>query len=85
MTRHYSKIDSKTKYELILSDCSYNVAMDWLQKDMAKYNVEVYKSEYDTERKLVVLYAGKFSYILNDYRLIRKFYYDDERGYLLGE
>ena len=65
--------DSKTGYEMILSECSYNMAMDWLENKIKELghtpNIEC-KKEGDL---MVITTSG------------RTFFYDEERGYLLGE
>ena len=83
MKRHFSTVDDKTGYELLLSECSYNMAMDWLSKELAKYGLEVCGIHYDRDRGLTKLYSGRPD--KSGLNFGRKFYYDEERGYLLGE
>lgn len=37
--------DDKTGYEMILSECSYNEACDWLEKEIAKCGYEIIRTE----------------------------------------
>ena len=66
-----STIDNKTGMEILLTDVSYNKAMDWLMsKGFTHYDrFDVIGNEYEFE----------FSEPTN-----RIFVYDEERGYLLG-
>lgn len=77
-----SCIDDRTGYEMILSECSYNMACDWLNKELAKVGSEICGMHYDRENQIIELYTGLMSNGLN---LKRKFFYDESRGYLLGE
>lgn len=77
--------DDKTGLSMVLSECSYNMAMDWLVHTLEKYDVDIYRCEYDINRKMQVIFTGKFSHILGDFKPCRRYYYDEERGYLLGE
>lgn len=74
MRRHFSTKDEKTGYELILSDCSYNMAMYWLEAAIKKLghipNIECHK---------------ECSGIMKIETSGRTFFYDEDRGYLLGE
>lgn len=63
--------DTKTGMQLILSECSYNSAVWWLEcKGFTEY------VEFDTNGSEVWLRFDK------PYK--RLFIYDEERGYLLG-
>lgn len=67
-----STIDNITGMEMVLSECSYNMACDWLsRKGFTEYNhLEVCGTEtileFTTPKK-------------------RTFIYDEERGILLGD
>lgn len=77
--RHYSTIDNKTGKELILSQCSYNLAMDWLQRTLNKEGMCINETvKYDN-------CACMTAVSIIDGSSGRIFYYDGERGYLLGE
>ena len=73
MRVHYSTKDNITGYELLLSECSYNMAMKWLENEINKLghisNIECKKEGY-----LIVIETSG-----------RTFFYDEDRGYLLGE
>ena len=66
--------DDKTGYSMVLSECSYNMAMYWLEDMIKKLghtsNIECHKEESGLIR---IETSG------------RTFFYDEERGYLLGE
>ena len=70
--------DSKTGYEVILSECSYNMACDWLERELAKVGLWVEQAR--TRNNLVEI-------LTVDKNLLRgrTFFYDESRGYLLGE
>lgn len=70
--------DNKTGYSMILSECSYNMAMDWLEKELAKKDYGV-SATYTMENGLIAIFTGV------GMCSGRTFYYDEERGYLLGE
>ena len=69
--------DSKTGYEMILSECSYNMAMDWLEKEMNKYGLSI--SHIETTKEYTKIYTEDDKSVPG-----RTFVYDEERGYLLG-
>lgn len=71
MRRHYSTIDSLTRHELILSEASYNMACSFL---------ESMGLICDTVKTLS-LSTTELTFSNTE----RKFWYDEERGYLLGE
>lgn len=88
-----SCIDSKTGYEMILSECSYNMACDWLSRELNKEDMEILSVEIDSDG-LANIFTGR---TLSEPMQLsgrayycaevsgRTFYYDEERGYLLGE
>lgn len=78
MKRHYSQVDSVTGLEIVLSECSYNMAVEWLSNEMKQHGHIIWKARI--EDGLTAIYTGEFTGNLN-----RKFFYDEERGYLLGE
>ena len=82
MRRHYSQIDSVTGYDLLLSEVTYNEACCWLNGVLEMSNYEVRgTAEMTKPRRLTVI---KTCAIKNG-AIGREFYYDEERGYLLGE
>ena len=67
-----SCIDNVTGMEMVLSECSYNMACDWLErKGFTHYN---YFEVCGTETILEFTAPKK-----------RTFIYDEERGILLGD
>lgn len=64
--------DSETNMEMVLSECSYNMACDWLmRKGFTDYD------KFDSDIRYAVL---KFSKPAK-----RTFVYDSDRGYLLAD
>ena len=81
MRHHYSTIDNKTGKELILSGCSYNFACSWLEDELDRAGYHVWTAVVEDPDDMVVIYTrdnktGKEG---------RRYMYDEERGYLLGE
>lgn len=93
MRRFYdSCIDEKTGYEMVLSEASYNRAMDWLQRECDKYGMEIYRTEnngtndmwiYVGEPKKGINYMTGHIDVWYTNQVI--FHYDDSRGYLMQE
>lgn len=84
-------IDPKTGHTLVLSEASYNQAMDWLQRKAEKYFKEIYRCE-SCDTNNMQIYVGEPVSRLNDsglpdvyYRNTVMFYYDEERGLLMEE
>ena len=80
MLRHYNSIDNLTGCELLLSEASYNMACDWLEKWFKRWNWEVLEARQTTYKgyALTIIKGGHN-------KQQRNFYYDEERGYLLAE
>ena len=76
---------SITGYSMVLSECSYNMACDWLERTLAKYGVDIYDCKVDSKTGFTILRSGKYSHILGDFKPCRKYFYDESRGVLLGE
>lgn len=84
--------DEKTGYEMVLSECSMNMALDWLFDEMLKHNRDIYRTEYNFRTHLLQIWTGE-SHPGNNYlgqfevhwTHQRMFFYDEERGYLLGD
>lgn len=77
MRRHFSCIDNETGMELILSECSYNMACSWLESQgFTEY--DHFDSWYDEYNSNIVEF--QFSKPAR-----RTFVYDEGRGYLLGD
>ncbi len=83
--------DNKTGLTLVLSEVSYNQAIDWLQRKAEKYFKEIFRCEsIDTTRTVISVGTPKHDFDFNGnptvwYTNIIKFYYDEERGLLLEE
>ena len=87
-------VDEKTGYEMVLSDVSYNVAMEWLQRDIEKsiYPREIFRIENNGADDKQI-YVGIRKYGRNPmtgyedvwYTHQVIFHYDESRGYLLRE
>lgn len=89
-----SCIDEKTEYEMVLSEVSYNMAMDWLQRDLEKsiYPREIYRTESNGTDDMLI-YVGIRTIGRNPmtgyedvwYTNTVIFHYDESRGYLMKE
>lgn len=85
-------IDEKTGYEMVLSEASYNVAMDWLQREAAKYDKEIFRCE-NCGTDNMWIYVGIPKKGINPmtgyedvwYTNQVIFHYDESRGYLMKE
>ena len=77
--------DSVTGYAMVLSECSYNMACDWLERTLKKYKVEIYDCRVNSKTGFIELTTGKFYDSLGRYELCRRYFYDEIRGYLLGK
>ena len=51
--------DSVTGYEMILSECSYNQACDWLSRELIKQDYEILEVETSILDGLVVITTAK--------------------------
>ena len=80
-----SCIDKKTGYEMILSECSYNMAMDWLYNVVKNAGREVCRLFVNKETGLTEIWTAEWSDKICNYKPTRHYFYDEERGYLLGE
>lgn len=69
--------DTKTGLSMVLSECSYNVACDFLERELRKYHKDILDCRVSRE--------GKTKGMTRIRTTSRTFYYDEERGYLLGE
>lgn len=72
--------DDKTGYSMVLSECSYNQACDWLSREVAKCGYEITRTELHISGLMYIWINNVVSGAQG-----RMFYYDEERGYLLGE
>lgn len=85
-------IDEKTGYEMVLSEASYNVAMDWLQRQSDKYFKEIFRTENNGTDDMWI-YVGIPKKDINPmtgevdvwYTNQVVFHYDESRGYLMQE
>ena len=74
--------DTKTGLSMVLSECSYNMAMDWLSRELKRYNVTIVaigSMHIPYELKTIITQT------IETGAYMRTFYYDEERGVLLGE
>lgn len=80
--------DSKTGYYMVLSDVSYNKAVDWLEREMSEEGSgEITGIEFDGDLCIIHTFPFTDELTENEQRGLigRNFFYDEERGYLLGE
>lgn len=83
--------DTKTGHKMVARDVSFNVALDWLQRRQRECGRDVFRVDSDDINHYTI-YTGKAvdGYDMNGnpekfYTDIDKYWYDEERGYLLGE
>lgn len=72
--------DSVTGYAMVLSECSYNMACDWLERTLKKYGRVVWDVNKYEGDDLVYLRTGE-----HWGNLCRTFVYDESRGFLMGD
>lgn len=77
--------DTKTGLSMVLSECTYNMACDWLDRKLKNYGVEICKCVHNNKTNFDEIWTARFDDELNNYVPCRKYFYDEERGYLLGE
>ena len=84
-------VDSKTGYTMVLEECSYNMALDWLQRNQERVGREIFRLDHDDSYHTTI-YTGRPAdgYDMNGnperfFADIDKYHYDEERGYLLSE
>lgn len=84
-------VDEKTGYEMMLSDASYNVAMEWLQREVDKYGKEIFRTENNgTDDMWIYVGTPKEGLDFNGrpdvwYTNQVIYHYDESRGYLMKE
>ena len=71
--------DDRTGYELYLTEASYNRAVEWLSIKVKQVGRCIWKCTAENDG-LTHIYVGK-----QEGNLEKMFFYDEERGYLLGE
>ena len=73
-------IDKETGFTIVLTECSYNVAMAWLENECKKYDFSISVDQISLNTRdaygIVVL--------TKEGKRVRRFIYDEQRGYLLG-
>lgn len=74
-------IDKETGFTIVLTECSYNVAMAWLETECKKYNFSISVGQISLNTRD----AYGIRVLRPEGTLVRQFIYDEERGYLLGE
>ncbi len=82
MKKYTSEVkDAITGFGMVLEGASYNFSMDWLRRTLKKYGVTIGKCEpYRFKgRKLVAVHTDRNG------ESMRTFYYDEDRGFLLGD
>ena len=78
--------DSKTGHEMVLSECSFNMAVDWLEREvMQKYGMEVVSTTGTRGSGIQMLCLGRWNETENYYEDTIAYYYDEDRGYLMKE
>lgn len=77
--------DNITGFMVLATDCSYNFAMDWLARELDKYDVEILSCVTDKVTGYTKIKTGQYSHILGDFKPCDDYYYDEERGYLLRD
>lgn len=80
--------DEKTGYQMVLSECSYNMAMDWLERKVKKELIDPGFHHYISSHngiKLIKIVVDSWHEGVQKYVENRIFYYDEDRGYLMGE
>ena len=80
LKRHFCHIDNITGKELLISGASYNLAMHWLDKQLKNAGFEVTSATYQDNIAMFVIKT----YDNNNDEEGRTYWYDEERGYLLG-
>ena len=94
--RHFTSEckDKLTGLSILLSECSYNMAMDWLDREIKKENCEVLRviKVHKGWCPLMMIETGIPCYGKDIYggtnvyyAGCRKFYYDEDRGLLLAD
>lgn len=78
-------VDDKTGYEMVLSEVSYNMACDWLDRCIREEGSEIARIEFNTDNGLYEIFTETYMEVTHEYIPNRKFYYDEKRGYLMGE
>lgn len=78
-------IDEKTGYQMILSECSYNFACDWLNRYVHEKGLEICRAFHNNDTGLDEIWTAQWSDKICNYVPTRHFFYDEDRGYLLGE
>ena len=76
--------DTKTPYSMVLSEVSYNMAMEWLHDTLWKYGVEICRC-FMNDKGMMEIWTAKWDDSINNYKPMRHYFYDEARGYLLGE
>ena len=86
--------DTKTGLAMVYSECSYNMAVEELRHTLENYGVEIFCCETGKYKNIPVTiiqtgkprrgvdYTGRPNVF---YAPCRRYFYDEERGYLLGE
>mgnify|MGYP007092188818 CR=1 FL=1 len=77
--------DSKTGYEMVLSECSFNMAMYYLDSELVKKHGMEVCSVNTTKDGLQMICFGRWNETESYYEDTIAYYYDEARGYLMKE
>ena len=77
--------DDQTGYSMVLSECTYNMACEWLERTLKKHGIEICRVEQNYKTGFTELWTAKWDDYIYNYKPCRKYFYDEYRGYLLGE
>jgi hypothetical protein len=77
--------DDKTGYQVLLTETSYNFACDWLDKVVKEAGREICRCFHNDETGLTEIWTAEWSDKICNYKPTRHYFYDESRGYLLGE
>ena len=70
--------DNETRYSMVLSQCSFNMAVNWLERECVKAKARIGSvSRLKNGLIKIPTFSGDTPR--------RNFFYDEDRGYLLGE
>ena len=85
------KCVDKTGHTMVAEECSYNIAMDWLQRVQRRVGRDIFRLDHEDSYNTTI-YTGLpvDGYDMNGkperfYTNIEKYYYDEFRGYLMSD
>lgn len=71
--------DNITGFMILATDCSYNIAMDWLETEFFKYDIDIVDCKIDSITGYTKIRTVQYGHESDNY------YYDEIRGYLLRD